>query len=114
MSAFHLFLCSQRYYTEQTVQSGETCDARVAAERERIKASSSATLGVIPTVSLGMAMLIFALVGTFAAGIAQAFQLVRRYVYHDADNLDTAFDAGGKGPCTYDVRKYLELVDPSL
>ena len=26
----------------------------------------------------------------------QAFQLVRRYVYHDADNLDTAFDAGGK------------------
>ena len=25
----------------------------------------------------------------------QPFQ-VRKYVYHDADNLDTAFDAGGK------------------
>ena len=56
------------------VQSGEACDARVATERMRIKAAGSATLGVIPTVSLGMAMLIFALVGTFAAGIALAFQ----------------------------------------
>merc|ERR1712172_440717 len=35
-------------------------------------------------------------VGVFAAGIAQAFQMVRKHVYHDADNLDTAFDAGGK------------------
>ena len=87
---------SPRYYTDETVHSGELCAARVAAERERIKAAKSASLGVIPTVSLGMAMLIFALVGTFAAGIAQTFQLVRRYVYHDADNLDTAFDAGGK------------------
>ena len=24
------------------------------------------------------------------------FYQVRKYVYHDADNLDTAFDAGGK------------------
>ena len=24
------------------------------------------------------------------------FSKVRRHVYHDADNLDTAFDAGGK------------------
>lgn len=78
------------------MHSGESCDARVAAERLRIKTANSTTLGVIPTVSLGMAMLIFALVGTFAAGIAQAFQMVRKYVYHDADNLDTAFDAGGK------------------
>jgi len=35
-------------------------------------------------------------VGVFAVVIAQAFQMVRKYVYHDADNLDTAFDAGGK------------------
>ena len=79
-----------------------------------------------PTVGLGAALLIFLMVGAFAAGIAQAFQLVitifpiksfnttdvftvsdnfclclifskvRRHVYHDADNLDTAFDAGGK------------------
>merc|ERR1712156_902868 len=43
-----------------------------------------------------MGLLIFLGVGVFAAGIAQAFQMVRKYVYHDADNLDTAFDAGGK------------------
>ena len=85
-----------RYYTDETVKEGETCDARVSAERQRIRAGEAVTLGVVPTVSLGMAMLIFALVGIFAVGIAQAFQLVRRYVYHDADNLDTAFDAGGK------------------
>ena len=32
----------------------------------------------------------------FAALVALAFDLVRRFVFHDADNLDTAFDAGGK------------------
>ena len=64
-----------RYYTDETVQSGESCDARVAAERERIRAANSTSLGVIPTVSLGSAMLIFALVGTFAAGIAQGWIL---------------------------------------
>ena len=34
------------------------------------------TLGVEPTVGLGSALIIFLLVGVFAAGIAQAFQLV--------------------------------------
>jgi Na+/proline symporter len=52
--------------------------------------------GVQPTVNLGAALLIFLFVGVFAAGIAYAFQMVRKHVYHDADNLDTAFDAGGK------------------
>ncbi len=89
-----------RYFTDKKVQSGdlpsESCPQRVLDERERIRANASVTLGVVPTVGLGAAMLIFVLVGTFAAGIAQAFQLVRKYVYHDADNLDTAFDAGGK------------------
>ena len=49
-----------------------------------------------PSVRLGSAMLVFILVGVVAAGIAQGFQMIRRYIYHDADNLDTAFDAGGK------------------
>ena len=34
------------------------------------------SVGVIPTVSLGAALLIFFGVGVFAAGIAQAFQMV--------------------------------------
>merc|ERR1719305_818801 len=75
----------------------KACSERVLASRRAAVANGKkVSIGVIPTVSLGMAMLIFALVGTFAAGIAQAFQMVRKYVYHDADNLDTAFDAGGK------------------
>jgi hypothetical protein len=89
-----------RYYTDEKVQSAslpaEACAPRVLAERKRIAEAGTASLGVVPTVSLGSAMFIFVLVGCFAAGIAQTFQLVRKYVYHDADNLDTAFDAGGK------------------
>ena len=34
------------------------------------------TLGVEPTVGLGAALLIFIMVGVFAAGIAQGFQMV--------------------------------------
>ena len=41
-------------------------------------------------------MLIFILVGVFSAAIAKGFQMVRRYVYHDANSLDVAFNAGGK------------------
>jgi hypothetical protein len=36
------------------------------------------SLGVVPTVGLGSALVIFLMVGVFAAGIAQAFQLVRQ------------------------------------
>ena len=38
------------------------------------------SVGVIPTVSLGAALLIFFGVGVFAAGIAQAFQMVSTVV----------------------------------
>ena len=75
------------------------CSERVLEYRKQydeINGSRNKTFGVQPTVSLGSAMLIFILVGVIAAGIAQGFQMVRRYIYHDADNLDTAFDAGGK------------------
>jgi len=94
---------SQKYidefYTETKVVGSaypqdEKCDKMVLDFRANM--ADKKTLGVIPTVSLSAALLIFVLVGVFAVGIAQAFQMVRKYVYHDADNLDTAFDAGGK------------------
>jgi Na+/pantothenate symporter len=77
------------------VGNQEKCAKQVLEFRQRFT-NETRTLGVEPTVGLGAALLIFLMVGAFAAGIAQAFQLVRRHVYHDADNLDTAFDAGGK------------------
>jgi len=89
------------FFTDTLVQSGSSpqqkCSENVFKARERAVANGKKpSLGVVPTVSLGAALLIFLGVGTFAVGIAQAFQMVRKYVYHDADNLDTAFDAGGK------------------
>merc|ERR1719205_558149 len=75
----------------------KACSERVLASRRAAVANGKkVSIGVEPTVSLGAALLIFFGVGVFAAGIAQAFQMVRKHVYHDADNLDTAFDAGGK------------------
>ncbi|XP_022237454.1 LOW QUALITY PROTEIN: urea-proton symporter DUR3-like [Limulus polyphemus] len=53
-------------------------------------------VGVDPTVELHISIIIFVGVGAFAALIAFGFHMVRKYVYHDADNLDTTFDAGGK------------------
>ena len=75
------------------------CSQRVQEYRsqyDEITGTRNRTFGVKPTVSLGSAIGIFVLVGVVAAAIAQGFQMVRRYIYHDADNLDTAFDAGGK------------------
>jgi len=84
------------YYTEMMVQGvgkePKACSEKVLASRRNAKI----TVGVEPTVGLGSALLIFLGVGVFAVVIAQTFQMVRKYVYHDADNLDTAFDAGGK------------------
>merc|ERR1719264_2286048 len=75
----------------------KACSERVLASRRAAVANGKkVSVGVEPTVGLGAALLIFLGVGVFAVVIAQAFQMVRKYVYHDADNLDTAFDAGGK------------------
>merc|ERR1711988_1475552 len=74
----------------------QKCSERVFQSRQAAQADGKKlALGVEPTVGLGPALIIFLLVGVFAAGIAQAFQLVRKHIFHDADNLDTAFDAGG-------------------
>merc|ERR550519_2627272 len=75
----------------------KACSERVLASRRAAVANGKkVSIGVEPTVGLGAALLIFLGVGVFAVVIAQTFQMVRKYVYHDADNLDTAFDAGGK------------------
>merc|ERR1719431_1737283 len=90
-----------KFYTETMVQGvgkeEQRCSENVfKARRDAVKDGKKPSVGVKPTVGLGAALLIFLGVGIFAVGIAQAFQMVRKYVYHDADNLDTAFDAGGK------------------
>ena len=68
----------QKYFTEELIQAEgsdpQACSERVFAERAR--RASSISLGVEPTVGLGWALLIFVFVGFFAAGIAQAFQMV--------------------------------------
>merc|ERR1712038_423379 len=79
---------SNPYLTEMMVQSSSLEPAKCS--QNVLEARSK------PTVSLQAALLIFLGVGIFAVFIAQAFQMVRKYVYRDADNLDTAFDAGGK------------------
>jgi len=89
------------YYTETLIQGAgndeRRCSDNVFERRKNaVKDGKKPSLGVEPSVGLGAALLIFLGVGVFAVFIAQAFQQVRKYVYHDADNLDTAFDAGGK------------------
>lgn len=87
-----------KYYTETKIvgdsDQQERCSEDVLRRRKKAKEEGTISLGVTPTVGLGAALMIFLGVGVFAVGIAQAFQMVRKYVYHDADNLDTAFDAG--------------------
>ena len=90
----------EKYYTETKIVGDvnlqEQCSDDVLRRREKAREDGTISLGVTPTVGLGAALLIFLGVGVFAVGIAQAFQMVRKFVYHDADNLDTAFDAGEK------------------
>ena len=57
------------------VGNQEKCAKQVLEFRQRFT-NETRTLGVEPTVGLGAALLIFLMVGAFAAGIAQAFQLV--------------------------------------
>jgi len=84
------------YFTEMMVQSDGLEPAKCSDRVLEARRTATITQGVKPTVSLQAALLIFLGVGIFAVFIAQSFQMVRKYVYRDADNLDTAFDAGGK------------------
>ena len=70
-----------QFYTDSLVQSGEAahkkCSEKVFKAREKaVSDGRKPSLGVQPTVGLGAALLIFLGVGTFAVGIAQAFQMV--------------------------------------
>ncbi|KAI8500376.1 hypothetical protein Bbelb_219420 [Branchiostoma belcheri] len=49
-----------------------------------------------PLVLLSEAVLLTLGFGLFAGLVAFAFTLVRKHVYHDQDDLDTTFDAGGQ------------------
>ncbi len=67
----------ERYFSNE-LTDGSSCAARVLEARRRAEESGKErSLGVESTVGLGAALLIFIFVGVFAAGIAQAFQLVR-------------------------------------
>ena len=69
-----------KYFSEKQVVAGDDvdkCSDRVFEFRKRVQENGGPTVGVEPTVGLGAALLIFLLVGTFAAGIAQGFQMVR-------------------------------------
>ena len=68
-----------RFYTENQIDgqhdNPQKCDQQVLNFRQKYN-QSTLTLGVKPTVGLGAALVIFLMVGAFAAGIAQAFQMV--------------------------------------
>ena len=64
-----------KFYTENKID-GLGLDQKCAEEVLNFRKNRTQTIGVEPTVGLGAALLIFLLVGAFAAGIAQAFQMV--------------------------------------
>ena len=73
----------EKYFTNELIvaegQDPTQCSDRVLQERARRASNVNGTLislGVESSVGLGVALLIFLSVGVFAAGIAQAFQLV--------------------------------------
>ncbi|XP_048249148.1 urea-proton symporter DUR3-like [Haliotis rufescens] len=61
------------------------------------KASSNLTrtMGIQPTIQMWQALLAILGTGFFAALMASLFGLIRKHIYNDVNNLDTAFDAGG-------------------
>merc|ERR1712088_871726 len=68
------------YLTEMMVQSSSLEPAKCSQNVLEARAKATVTQGVKPTVSLQAALLIFLGVGIFAVFIAQAFQMVRKYV----------------------------------
>ena len=69
----------EKFYTENKID-GLGIDQKCAEEVLNFRKNRTITIGVEPTVGLGAALLIFLLVGAFAAGIAQAFQMVNYYI----------------------------------
>ena len=68
-----------QFFTENEITAkgeGDRCKDHVLKFREKIAENGGPTTGVKSTVGLGSALIIFILVGTLAAGIAHAFQMV--------------------------------------
>ena len=74
----------EKFYTENRID-GLGVDQKCAEEVLNFRKNRTQTIGVEPTVGLGAALLIFLLVGAFAAGIAQAFQMVRFQLHKIVD-----------------------------
>lgn len=71
-----------KFFTDKKIIPGgkdETCSDRVLEYRKKVAEEGGPKQGVVPTVSLGAALVIFLLVGVFAAGIAHGFQMVRTH-----------------------------------
>ena len=67
------------FFTENEITSngkGGSCKDHVLKFRQKVAENGGPTAGVKSTVGLGSALIIFVLVGTLAAGIAHAFQMV--------------------------------------
>ncbi|XP_078667260.1 uncharacterized protein LOC144909083 [Branchiostoma floridae x Branchiostoma belcheri] len=76
-----------------SASGGPACEEAV----ERVRNGTAAATGDFrPLVELREAILLTLGFGLFAGLVAYVFNLVRKYVYHDQDDLDTAFDAGGQ------------------
>ncbi|KAI8493622.1 hypothetical protein Bbelb_285430 [Branchiostoma belcheri] len=76
-----------------SASGGPVCEEAV----ERVRNGTAAATGDFrPLVELREAILLTLGFGLFAGLVAYVFNLVRKYVYHDQDDLDTAFDAGGQ------------------
>ena len=86
-----------RFLTDTRIDGSENpqkCAEEVLNFRKRF-VNGTQSIGVEPTVGLGAALLIFLLVGAFAAGIAQAFQMVRLlFIYIIRTNVLKCFLLG--------------------
>eukprot|EP00058_Branchiostoma_floridae_P027351 XP_002612842.1 hypothetical protein BRAFLDRAFT_67210 [Branchiostoma floridae] len=69
------------------------CDQVVEKVRNGTAAGTS---DFRPLVELREALILTLGFGLFAGFVAYIFNLVRKYVFHDQNDLDTAFDAGGQ------------------
>ena len=68
-----------KFYTDTKIVSKGQFQERCSESVMQRRREATLSLGVEPSVGLGAALLIFIGVGVFAVGIAQAFQMERRY-----------------------------------
>ncbi|XP_066270073.1 uncharacterized protein [Branchiostoma lanceolatum] len=76
-----------------SASDGSPCEEVVEKVRN---GTASGTSDFTPLVELREAIVLTLGFGLFAGLVAYVFNLVRKYVFHDQNDLDTAFDAGGQ------------------